>query len=78
MNVLRRRCEEEGRDFTTLRVSQQCLVIIAETEAAARESLAKATQIYGGHMGSDLEGHGIWGTPDILAAKRPSIPALLV
>lgn len=67
--VLKRRCEEEDRDFTTLRVSQQCLVIIAETESAARESLAKATQIYGGHMGSDLEGHGIWGTPQMVIDK---------
>lgn len=63
IDVLRRRCEREGRDFGELTVSQQCLVVIAETEAAAREALAKAVKIYGGHMGGGLEEHGIWGTP---------------
>ena len=47
----RRRCE----------ISQQCLVVIAADEAAAREALAKANKIYGGHMGAGLEEHGIWG-----------------
>jgi hypothetical protein len=31
---------------------------------AARASLEKAKKIYGGHMGSGLEEHGIWGPPD--------------
>ncbi|MGH7896288.1 MAG: LLM class flavin-dependent oxidoreductase [Candidatus Binatia bacterium] len=63
VDVLRRRCEVERRDFGTLTVSQQCLVVIAETETAAREALTKAVKIYGGHMGGGLEAHGIWGTP---------------
>jgi len=64
VEVLRRRCGEEGRDFDTLTVSQQCVVIIDETEDAARASLAKASKVYGGHMGAGLEEHGIWGTPE--------------
>jgi alkanesulfonate monooxygenase SsuD/methylene tetrahydromethanopterin reductase-like flavin-dependent oxidoreductase (luciferase family) len=63
VDVLRRRCDRERREFGELTVSQQCLVVIAATEDAAREALAKAVKIYGGHMGGGLEAHGIWGTP---------------
>lgn len=63
VEVLRRRCDEAGRDFDTLEVSQQCLVVIAETDEAARAALERASRIYGGHMGAGLEAHGIWGTP---------------
>jgi len=64
IEALRRRCDEVGRDFDTLQVSQQCVVVIEETEEAARASLAKAHKVYGGHMGAGLEEHGIWGTPE--------------
>ncbi len=63
VEALKRRCAEVGRDFATLEISQQCLVVIAESEPAAREALAKAGKVYGGHMGAGLEAHGIWGTP---------------
>lgn len=69
IEALKRRCGEVGRDFDTLTVSQQCVVIIEETEDAARASLEKAKKIYGGHMGSGLEEHGIWGTPERVAEK---------
>jgi len=45
-------------------VSQQCLVVVAETDDAARTGLERAQKIYGGHMGAGLEAHGIWGTPE--------------
>jgi alkanesulfonate monooxygenase SsuD/methylene tetrahydromethanopterin reductase-like flavin-dependent oxidoreductase (luciferase family) len=62
--VLRRRCDKEGRDFAELTVSQQSLVVIADTEDESRAALAKAGKIYGGHMaGAGFEAHGIWGTP---------------
>jgi probable F420-dependent oxidoreductase len=64
VEALRRRCDELGRDFASLEVSQQCVVVIAADEAAAREALAKANRIYGGHMGGALEEHGIWGAPE--------------
>jgi alkanesulfonate monooxygenase SsuD/methylene tetrahydromethanopterin reductase-like flavin-dependent oxidoreductase (luciferase family) len=63
VDVLKRRCDREGRDFGDITVSQQCLVVIAATEDAGREALGKAVKIYGGHMGGGLEAHGIWGTP---------------
>jgi len=64
VEALRQRCAEVGRDFGTLDVSQQCLVVIAETEDGAQKALERAAKIYGGHMGAGLEAHGIWGTPD--------------
>ncbi|HVH07915.1 MAG TPA: LLM class flavin-dependent oxidoreductase, partial [Myxococcota bacterium] len=62
--ALRRRCEELGRDPDSIEISQQCVVVIAADDAGAREALEKANKIYGGHMGGNLEEHGIWGTPD--------------
>ena len=64
VEVLRRRCDEVQRDPASIEISQQCLVVIAADEAAARDALGKATRIYGGHMGGGLEEHGIWGTPE--------------
>ncbi|MBW2267973.1 MAG: TIGR03560 family F420-dependent LLM class oxidoreductase [Deltaproteobacteria bacterium] len=64
IEVLRRRCDEVDRDFDSIEVSQQCVVVIAEDEPRAKAALEKATQIYGGHMGAALKEHGIWGTPD--------------
>lgn len=62
--ALQRRCDELKRDFDSIEVSQQCVVVIGEDEAAARASLEKAKKVYGGHMGGSLEEHGIWGSPD--------------
>jgi probable F420-dependent oxidoreductase len=62
--ALRRRCEELGRDPGSIAISQQCVVVIAGDESAARTALDKAKKIYGGHMGGALEEHGIWGSPD--------------
>ena len=64
VDALKRRCDEEKRDFGTLSVSQQCVVVIAETDDQARTSLEKAQKVYGGHLGAGLEEHGIWGTPE--------------
>jgi alkanesulfonate monooxygenase SsuD/methylene tetrahydromethanopterin reductase-like flavin-dependent oxidoreductase (luciferase family) len=61
--ALRRRCDELGRDLDEIEVSQQCTVVIAENDEAAKAALAKAARIYGGHMGAAIEEHGIWGTP---------------
>jgi len=63
VEALHRRCREIGRDPDSLEVSQQCLVVIADTEDGARAALERAGRIYGGHMGAGLEAHGIWGTP---------------
>lgn len=61
--ALLRHCERIGRDPADVRVSQQTLVVITQTEAESKEAIAKAQRIYGGHMGDGLEAHGIWGHP---------------
>jgi F420-dependent oxidoreductase-like protein len=63
VEALRRRCDELRRDFGEIEVSQQCVVVIAADAAAAKESLARAEKIYGGHMGAAIAEHGIWGEP---------------
>jgi len=63
VEALRRHCDEAARDFGTIEVSQQCLVVIGETDDTAKAALARAQKIYGGHLGAGLEEHGIWGTP---------------
>jgi F420-dependent oxidoreductase-like protein len=69
VEALKRRCDQVGRDFGEIEVSQQCVVVIAEDQAAAQASLEKAKKIYGGHMGGALEEHGIWGGPDQVIEK---------
>ncbi len=69
IEALRRRCDEVGRDFDEIAVSQQCVVVIAEDHETARALLEKAKKIYGGHMGGSLEEHGIWGGPDAVIEK---------
>jgi F420-dependent oxidoreductase-like protein len=64
VEALKKRCEELDRDPDTVQISQQCVVIIEETEEAAEAALEKAGRIYGGHMGAGLREHGIWGTPE--------------
>lgn len=64
VEVLRRHCEAAGRDPAEVTVSQQCTVVIAETDDEAKEALAKAAKVYGGHMGAGIEAHGIWGSPE--------------
>jgi F420-dependent oxidoreductase-like protein len=64
VEALRRRCDELSRDFDEIEISQQCVVVIEQSEEKARASLEKAKKIYGGHMGAGLEEHGIWGSPE--------------
>jgi F420-dependent oxidoreductase-like protein len=64
VQAMRQRCDDAGRDFETLQVSQQCTVVIAPDEQTAGQFLEKAKKVYGGHMGGAIEEHGIWGTPD--------------
>ena len=66
---LRRRCDELGRDFDSIEISQQCVVVIGEDEEQARGFLEKAKKVYGGHMGGSIEEHGIWGAPDTVIEK---------
>ena len=63
IDVLKRHCADVGRDFGSITVSQQTLVVLGEDAADGRAKMEKAKSLYGGHMG-DIEGAGIWGGPD--------------
>ncbi|MEM7410718.1 MAG: TIGR03560 family F420-dependent LLM class oxidoreductase [Myxococcota bacterium] len=69
VEALKRRCDEVGRDFSSIEISQQCVVVLAEDDTAAQAALDKAKKIYGGHMGGALEEHGIWGSPDAVIER---------
>jgi probable F420-dependent oxidoreductase len=64
VEALRRSCEREGREFDSIEISKQCTVVIGEDDDAARAALEKVKKVYGGHMGTQLEEHGIWGPPE--------------
>jgi F420-dependent oxidoreductase-like protein len=61
---LRQHCQELHRDPATLRISQQCMVVIGADEVDAAAKLERAAQIYGGHLGA-----GIAGTPEQCTEK---------
>lgn len=63
VEVLKRHCDDVGRDFSEIVVSQQCLVTIAENEAAAGPMAERAQKIFGGHMGDPMGPLAITGTP---------------
>jgi alkanesulfonate monooxygenase SsuD/methylene tetrahydromethanopterin reductase-like flavin-dependent oxidoreductase (luciferase family) len=69
VDALRRRCDEVKRDFDEITLSQQCVVVVAEDDAAARAALEKAGKVYGGHMGAALAEHGIWGDPSAVIER---------
>jgi F420-dependent oxidoreductase-like protein len=48
IEALRRRCDDVGRDFDEIEISQQCVVVIADDDDRARQALAKAGKVYGG------------------------------
>jgi F420-dependent oxidoreductase-like protein len=72
---LRAHCAAVARDPAAIRVSQQCLVVIGETEAEARAKAEKAAMIYGGHMGAGGP-LSIAGTPEQCIEKIEAHRAL--
>ncbi len=69
IDVLKQHCDNEGRDFNDITVSQQCLVTIAANEAAAAPMAAQAQKIFGGHMGDPMGPLAITGTPEQCCEK---------
>ena len=58
---LRQHCAAVQRDPATLTVSQQCLVVIGDSDADATSKVERARKIYGGHLGAG-GAHSIAGT----------------
>jgi F420-dependent oxidoreductase-like protein len=59
IDVLKRHCDAVGRDPAAITISQQTMVVIGSDDADAAAKVAKAKQIFGGHLGK-----GISGTPE--------------
>jgi len=66
VEVLRRHCEEVGRDPAAVRVSQQTLVLITERAEDVEPMLERAGRIFGGHMGDVRGPLAIAGTPTMV------------
>lgn len=64
VQVLHDHCQALGRDPAEITVSQQCLVTIAEDEAAAGPMIETAQRIFGGHMGDPSGPLALSGTPE--------------
>lgn len=67
--VLREHCQAVGRDPDSIRISQQCMVLIVEKDDEVEPLLQRAGQIFGGHMGDVRGPLAIAGTPDMVEAK---------
>lgn len=82
IEVLKAHCREVRRDFDSIVVSQQTVVVLGEDEKDGREKMEKAKTLYGGHLG-DIERDGIWGSPEqvvekIRACARAGVGLLIV
>lgn len=64
IEVLKRHCDDIGRDFATITASQQCLVTIARNAEEAGPMADRAQRIFGGHMGDPKGPMAITGTPE--------------
>ena len=64
IDILKRHCDNVGRDFAEITVSQQCLVTLARDEASVRPMADQAQRIFGGHMGDPKGPLAITGTPE--------------
>jgi alkanesulfonate monooxygenase SsuD/methylene tetrahydromethanopterin reductase-like flavin-dependent oxidoreductase (luciferase family) len=67
VSVLRQHCESVGRDPSSIRISQQTLVLITESADDVEPMLERAGRIFGGHMGDVRGPLAIAGTPDMVA-----------
>lgn len=67
--VLRQHCTDVGRNPDSIRISQQCMVLITEREADVEPMLQRAESIFGGHMGNVRGPLAIAGTPDTVAER---------
>ncbi len=64
VDVLKTHCDDVGRDFSEITISQQCLVTVARTKEEAEPAAQRAAAIFGGHLGDPLGPMAITGTPD--------------
>jgi probable F420-dependent oxidoreductase len=73
--ALSRHCAELGRSAGEIEISQQAIAVIAPSDSAARDSLARAVRVYGPRMTEGLEEHGLWGSPERLVRRIRDLAA---
>jgi alkanesulfonate monooxygenase SsuD/methylene tetrahydromethanopterin reductase-like flavin-dependent oxidoreductase (luciferase family) len=64
IDVLRGEAAKAERDLSSLRISQQCLVVIGPDEPSARDQIDTAARVFGGHLGDPRGELAIAGDPD--------------
>ena len=69
LDVLKRHCNDAGRDPSSITASQQCLVTVAPNAASAGPMADRAQKIFGGHMGDPKGPLAITGTPERCAEQ---------
>ena len=69
VDVLKRHCDDVGRDFAEITVSQQCLVTITGNAEEAEAMADQAQKIFGGHMGDPKGPLAITGTVEQCCEK---------
>ena len=69
IDVLKRHCDDVGRDPRSITASQQCLVTVAPNAESAGPMADRAEKIFGGHMGDPKGPLAITGTPERCAEQ---------
>ena len=69
LDVLKRHCDDAGRDPSSITASQQCLVTVAPNAESAGPMADRAQKIFGGHMGDPKGPLAITGTPERCAEQ---------
>ena len=69
IDVLKRHCDDAGRDPASITASQQCLVTVAPNAESAGPMADRAQKIFGGHMGDPKGPLAITGTPERCAEQ---------
>lgn len=69
LDVLKRHCDDAGRDPASITASQQCLVTVAPNAESAGPMADRAEKIFGGHMGDPKGPLAITGTPERCAEQ---------
>lgn len=67
LSVLKKHCDEVGRDINNISISQQTVCVLVEKESELEEKMVKAQRRYG--FFGDISKFGIIGTPDTCINK---------
>ncbi|HZU77606.1 MAG TPA: TIGR03560 family F420-dependent LLM class oxidoreductase [Dehalococcoidia bacterium] len=69
VEALKEHCQQVGRNFDEITISQQTLVLITRSEEDVPAMIDRAARIFGGHMGDPRGPLALAGTPDTVAKQ---------